>query len=222
MYSTRKLKLFANDKPWFTGSLKAKQKAKEDAYKSGDRALYKKAKYEVQKGICGAKIEYKWKLENQFLANNTRAVRKGMQTTTGYKKCSTTSCNDPQLPDNLTEFYSHFDHQNTPVTASPPDPATPLPPPFIVEESAVKKLFRKQNSKNAVGPDNVSTSVLKHCADQLSPVFTDNSFLTRPFNVLNPPLFQNVHYYSSSKEAEGDIHEQLQSGGAYFCGDESI
>ena len=58
--------MFANDKPWFTGSLKAKQKAKEDAYKSGDRALYKKAKYEVQKAIPGAKIEYRRKLENLF------------------------------------------------------------------------------------------------------------------------------------------------------------
>ena len=47
---------FAKDKPWFTGSLKAKLKAKEDAYKSGDRALYKKAKYKVQKAIHGAKI----------------------------------------------------------------------------------------------------------------------------------------------------------------------
>ena len=137
--------------------------------------LYKKAKYEVQKAIRGAKIEYRRKLENQFLASNTRAVWKGMQTLTGYKKkCSTTSCNDPQFPDNLDEFYGRFDRQNTTTaTASPPDPATPLPPPFIVEESAVKKLFRKQNSKNAVGPDNVSTSVLKHSADQLSPCFTD-------------------------------------------------
>ena len=55
----RKLKSFANDKPWFTGSLKAK----EDAHKSGDRALYKKAKYEVQKAIRGAKIEYRRKKE---------------------------------------------------------------------------------------------------------------------------------------------------------------
>ena len=77
-------------------SLKAKLKAKEDAYKSGDRVLYKKAEYEVQKAIRGAKIEYRRKLENQFLANNTRAVWKGMQTITGYKKkCSTTSSNDP-------------------------------------------------------------------------------------------------------------------------------
>ena len=153
-------------------SLKAKLKAKEDAYKSGDRVLYKKAKYEVQKAIRGAKIEYRRKLENQFLANNTRAVLKGMQTFTGYKKkCSTTSSNDLQLPDNLNEFYGRFDRQNTtPVTASPPDLATPLPPPFIVEESAVKKLFRKQNSREAAGPD-VSTSVLKHSADQLSPCF---------------------------------------------------
>ena len=47
---------FANDKPWFTGNLKAKVKVKEDTHKSGDRALYKKAKYKVQKAIHGAKI----------------------------------------------------------------------------------------------------------------------------------------------------------------------
>ena len=96
-------------KSWYTGSLKAKLKAKEDAYKSGDRVLYKKAEYEVQKAIRGAKIEYRRKLENHFLANNNRAVRKVMQTITGYeKKCSTTSSNDPQLPDNLDEFYGRF------------------------------------------------------------------------------------------------------------------
>ena len=138
---TRKLKSFANDTPWFTGSLTAKLKAKEDAYKSGDRALCKKAKCEVQ-------IEYRRKLENQFLANNTRAVWKGMQTITGYhKKCSTTFCNDPQLLDDLNEFYGRFGRQNTtPVTASPLDPATPLLPSFIVEESAALQEAEQQES----------------------------------------------------------------------------
>ena len=40
-------------------------------------------------------------------------------------------------------------------------------------------MFEKQNSRKATGPDGVSSSTLKHCADQLAPIFTTlfNSFL---------------------------------------------
>ncbi|KAM3872975.1 laminin subunit beta-4 [Diretmus argenteus] len=36
----------------------------------------------------------------------------------------------------------------------------------------VKCLFKSQNPRKAAGPDSVSPAVLKHCADQLAPVFT--------------------------------------------------
>lgn len=37
----------------------------------------------------------------------------------------------------------------------------------------MKRLLKKQNPRKAAGPDGVSTSCLRSCADQLTPVFTD-------------------------------------------------
>ena len=47
----KKIKSWANDKPWFKSGLKSKLKAKEAAHKSGDRVLYKNAQYDVQREI---------------------------------------------------------------------------------------------------------------------------------------------------------------------------
>ena len=44
---------------------------------------------------------------------------------------------------------------------------------LCLQERDVHKLFRRQNPRKSAGPDSVSPSTLKHCADQLSPVFTD-------------------------------------------------
>ena len=37
----------------------------------------------------------------------------------------------------------------------------------------MRKLFKQQRCRKAAGPDNVSTSALKHCTNELAPVFTD-------------------------------------------------
>ena len=63
--------------------------------------------------------------------------------------------------------------QSTPISVRLPDPAVPLPPPFNVQEHEVRKQFNQQSSRKAPGPDNVSTSTLKHCDDKLAPVFVD-------------------------------------------------
>ncbi|KAK0133040.1 hypothetical protein N1851_031599 [Merluccius polli] len=75
-------------------------------------------------------------------------------------------------------------------------PPPPTPPPtsvttLSIHERDVNKLFKRQNPRKAAGPDSVSPSTLKHCADQLSPVFTD-IFNTSPSPqscVLSPLLF---------------------------------
>ena len=41
---SRRVKVFPNNKPWFSPGLRAKLKA----FKTGDRASYKKTKYDVQ------------------------------------------------------------------------------------------------------------------------------------------------------------------------------
>ncbi|KAK3534944.1 hypothetical protein QTP70_002030 [Hemibagrus guttatus] len=54
--------------------------------------------------------------------------------------------------------------------------ATPHPPPLTpltIKEEEVNRLFKCLNTRKATGPDSVSPSLLKHCANQLSPVFTD-------------------------------------------------
>ena len=58
-----------------------------------------------------------------------------------------------------------------------------LPLPFTVHEHEVRKLFKQQDSRKAAGTDNVSTSTLKHSANELAPVFTD---------LFNASLHQNT------------------------------
>ena len=96
-----------------------------------------------------------------------------MQSISSYKKKSSAAPDDdPRLADKLNSFYARFDRLNTTcVTASPSGDAA-LSPTFIVEECEVRRLFGEQNSHKTTVPDGVSSSTLKHCADQLAPVFT--------------------------------------------------
>ena len=58
-------------------------------------------------------------------------------------------------------------------------PTNPLPhppttsPELAIQSCEVHKLFLKQNCRKAAGPDKVSPAILKHCADQLAPVFSN-------------------------------------------------
>ncbi|KAK1784262.1 hypothetical protein P4O66_003716 [Electrophorus voltai] len=45
--------------------------------------------------------------------------------------------------------------------------------PLIITESDVRKVFKRVNTRKAMGPDGICGRVLKACADQLAPVFTD-------------------------------------------------
>jgi len=99
-------------------------------------------------------------------------VWKGLQAITRYKEKNNLDNSDPAFPDQLNEFYARFDRLNTyPV----PQMNTPefCSPPFAVQEADVRRLFKRQNENKASGPDGVSSSVLKNCADQLAPIFTD-------------------------------------------------
>ena len=71
------------------------------------------------------------------------------------------------------ELWQHICLYPVDVYISLPEPAVPLPPPFNVQEHEVRTLFKQQSSRKAAGHDNVFTSTLKHCANELSPVFMD-------------------------------------------------
>ncbi len=55
-------------------------------------------------------------------------------------------------------------------SSTDPSPFSPITgPSFSIQD----KVFKRQNPRKAAGPDSVSPSILKYCADQLSPVLTD-------------------------------------------------
>ncbi len=64
---TRTYLTFNNNKPWFSTKLKQLRQAKEDAYRSGYKALYKQAKYILNREMGAAKENYTGKLKkNSF------------------------------------------------------------------------------------------------------------------------------------------------------------
>ncbi|TWW62472.1 putative RNA-directed DNA polymerase from transposon X-element [Takifugu flavidus] len=54
----------------------------------------------------------------------------------------------------------------------PPVPPS-SPPSFTISEQDVRRQFARLNPRKAPGPDGVSPSTLRHCAEELTPVFTD-------------------------------------------------
>ncbi len=185
---TRTYLTFNNDKPWFSTKLKQLRLAKEDAYRSGEKALYKQAKYTLNREIRVAKKNYAGKLKKQLSSNDPTSVWKGLKAITSYKTPPPSTEANQQLTEDLNSFYcrfqkqkpgltphTHFDHPTT--QPSTPSPSPSLPP--TVSQSVIKiceedvsKVFRRQKIRKAKGPDGVSPACLKACAVQLSSIFT--------------------------------------------------
>ncbi|KAL0154227.1 hypothetical protein M9458_050481, partial [Cirrhinus mrigala] len=153
-------------------------KAKEDAYRKGDRVLYNQARNTLNKEIRVAKRTYAKRLEYQFTSNEPASVWKGLKTITNYKTPSPSTEANQRLAEDLNEFYCRFDTPHTrfdnlfsqPLTL----PTTPLsPPPALqISEDEVRQVFRKNKRRKAPGPDGVTPACLKTCADQLAPIFS--------------------------------------------------
>ena len=76
---------YNNDKPWFTAKLRRLRSQKEDAFRSGDRVMFKEAKYRFSKEVRVAKRLYSEKLQKQFSANDSASVWRGFRQITNYK-----------------------------------------------------------------------------------------------------------------------------------------
>ncbi len=77
----------------------------------------------------------------------------------------------------------HFTHSPTlhPYNPIPPSPTTQPVLKVCVED--VNRVFRKQKSRKASGPDGISPACLNVCADQLAPIFTQ--IFNRSVELLN-------------------------------------
>ncbi len=100
---TRTHLTYNNDKPWFTAKLRQLRQAK-DAYRKGDKVVYKQAKYTLEKEIRVAKRNYSGKLRNKFSSSDSASVWKGMKDITSYKTPSPSTVENLQMADDLNEF----------------------------------------------------------------------------------------------------------------------
>ncbi|KAK7898229.1 hypothetical protein WMY93_019082 [Mugilogobius chulae] len=174
---------FNNDKPWFTPRLRQLRREKEAAYRANDREGYKGAKYQFSREVEQARSRYNKRLKEQFSANDTASVWRGLRQITNYKPRAQHAADDLQLAEKLNTFYARFEipqpsstlltAQVSPATLEPHPSPTTLTTFTTVDNEDVLKLFRKQNPRKAPGPDGVSPATLRHCAEELAPVFTD-------------------------------------------------
>ncbi len=176
---TRTRLTYNNDKPWFTAKLRQLRQAKEDAYRKGDKVLYKQAKYTLEKEIRVAKRNYSGKLRIQFSSSDSASVWKGMKDITNYKTPSPSTVENQQLADDLNVFCCRFEktphtrpeHLSTQPLTPPATPLSPTPA-LKISEDDMRQVFIKNKRRKAPGPDGVSPACLKSCADQLAPIFT--------------------------------------------------
>jgi hypothetical protein len=81
-------------------------------------------------------------------------------------------CTDPNLPDQLNEFYARFDRGNTTIpTPALSDDAIAQPDCVVIPDD-VKKCFSRLKERKSPGPDGISPRLLKNCASELAPVYT--------------------------------------------------
>lgn len=87
---------------------------------------------------------------------------------------------DASPVDELNPFFPHSEADYSAICASSVNSTTSsmhvesaCENTFIILENDVRKAFRKMNTRKAAGSDGISGRVLRACADQLAPMFTE-------------------------------------------------
>jgi len=146
-------------------------KARNSAFRSGDKAQYSAARADLKRGIKAAKENYRRKIEDHLQQNNPRQVWQGLQHLTNYKSRPPVAVGgNAELAEELNRFFARFE-TTTPHPVTLPPPSTTLHT-LTLQEHQVRCVLMAVNPNKAAGPDGVLGKVLKACADQLSGVFT--------------------------------------------------
>ncbi|KAI4879830.1 hypothetical protein NFI96_002171 [Prochilodus magdalenae] len=161
-----------NQKPWMTAEVRALLKARDSAFKEGDKAALRKARAKLSRGIREAKRAHGQSIHSHFRdSGDARRMWQGIQAITNYRTAPPACDSDASLPDALNHFYARFETQNGVAArkTTPPSDDQVL----CLTAADVRKTLRRLNPRKAAGPDNIPARVLRECADQLTDVFTD-------------------------------------------------
>lgn len=109
----KQVKIYPNNKPWITKTVKDSLQKKQSCFKGGDIAEQQIAKKDLKIGILKAKRDYKYKLENQMATNNLGSAWDSMKTIAGLQNLKSSSpvtldgfSSDTELASALIQFYT--------------------------------------------------------------------------------------------------------------------
>jgi hypothetical protein len=129
-------------------------------------------------------------------------MRQGLKNITDYKgKPSRELPSDASLPDELNDFYAHFEASNTEARMR----ASAVPDDSVITLSVVdvSKTIKQVNIHKAAGLDGLPGRVLKACVDQLASVFTDIFNLSLTESVI-PTCFKQTTIVPVPKKTPTD------------------
>ncbi|KAK1802537.1 hypothetical protein P4O66_004191 [Electrophorus voltai] len=187
---------FSNQKPSVDRTIREALNSRTAAYNagiiSGNMDEYKSAAYGVRRAVREAKRRYGKKLETQFLQSGPRSLWQGLRMITDYRSppSGLMSANE-SLANELNTFFARVEATSSSANANSANAngasANSASPngtigaangtcagptieqrPLIITESDVRRVFKRVNTRKAMGPDGICGRVLKACADQLA------------------------------------------------------
>jgi len=78
----KNIKIFPNQKPWMNREVRLLLKARDAAFRSGDREAYSSVRANLRKGIFQAKLAHKQRIEDNFNSSDPRRMWQGIQSIT--------------------------------------------------------------------------------------------------------------------------------------------
>ncbi len=170
-------KIYPNNKPWVTKSVKSSIQAKKLAFKHGAAPELHTATKELKIEILRAKQNYKLKLENKMATNNLGSAWSSMKAIAGlsYSKNSSTVTldgfnSDSDFANALNCFYSRFDTFDFYIKIQEMSHKLEDNQHFNIEQKDIEKALFSIRPKKSHGPDNICGRLLKLCATELCPI----------------------------------------------------
>ncbi|KAJ8366871.1 hypothetical protein AAFF_G00338650 [Aldrovandia affinis] len=130
----RKVRCYANNKPWISSDLKSLLNKKKRAFKAWDMDGVKEVQKDIKKALREGRNIHKAKLEDKLQRNNVREVWSGMRAITGYKLATGEEEGSLKRVNEMNEHFIRLglaplaQSPSAPVTTSDTQIIQPLPP----------------------------------------------------------------------------------------------
>ena len=209
------VKVYNNNKPWMNKHIKDAIKQKKKTYRASP-SEFQNAKLSLKNVISEGKKRYKENIENLFKENNSKACWAGLKKVAGCAPKRATLCveNENNIANELNDFYCRFDCHDfkniqEDITSSFNTSDNEDHSPLLITEKEVASIFKQVNVAKASGPDKLSGTLVKHCAEQLSTIFYIIFSMSLKHHII-PTIWKTSEIIPVPKKSKIDCNNDLR------------